>query len=263
VRAFLSVSLRDVSLVMGPLAMLTQIPTLAQIPLEAATTAIAPAVAGVAATALAFVAPARPHSARAHDRAAAVTDASGQSVSATGARGGGSGVATKAGGKKTATPGTTPGSKRGGASGTHTTAPGATPTTLGRGPGGTTPTVTTGPHSPTTVPVSSPPTTAPSTTAPTTNHAPHAVNDNPHGKQSPPSYTIAVLANDTDADGNLDPSTLTIVRPPNGSGQSATIVGSAVRITVPSGFKGTVNFRYQVCDTGGACAQAEVNVGFA
>jgi hypothetical protein len=74
---------------------------------------------------------------------------------------------------------------------------------------------------------------------------------------------IAVLANDTDPDGNLDPSTLTIVQPPSASDVSVDVVGDEVRITVPSNYKKSVNFRYQVCDTDGACAQAEVNVGFA
>ncbi|MGH2709849.1 MAG: Ig-like domain-containing protein, partial [Actinomycetota bacterium] len=70
---------------------------------------------------------------------------------------------------------------------------------------------------------------------------------------------IGVTANDTDADGNLDPSTVQVtVDPPNGS---VTCDTSGVCTYTPDpGFSGPDSFDYQVCDTDGACDTATVNV---
>lgn len=248
VRAFLSVSLRDLSLVVGPLAIVTQLPALAQVPLEAASATLAPVVAGVAAAGLAFVAPGH-------------LAASGPSAAKTAANGGSGSASSHAPGRGAPVlrtpdghaPTTTAVSGRRGIV-TVTTRPGSTGTTAPPR-GGPAPTPTSRPPSPTT----------PRSTAPTTvgvNHAPVAHKDT-KGKIQTPTGTVDVLANDSDADGNLDPSTLTIVRLPNGKPVSLSVSGGQVHfsLTQPS-YKGNATFRYQICDTEGACAQAEVTLSF-
>lgn len=244
VRAFLSVSLRDVSLVMGPLAILTQVPTLAQLPLEAAASALGPAVAGVAATALAFAAPT-------HGRAPRPGTAAAR-LATNPAIAGRSATATTAPGSKSVTSTTT---RRGKTA--NTAVPGATPTTSrAQGPGGTTPNTTTASHPPTTVG------TTTTTAAPVVNHPPVAAKDT-QTKLKQRTVWVYVLANDSDPDGNLDPSTLTIVRPPQpGKYESIAVVNGAIRFTAIDSPKSSATFRYQVCDTDGACAQAEVSLNF-
>ena len=70
--------------------------------------------------------------------------------------------------------------------------------------------------------------------------------------------TIDVLGNDGDVDGDLDPSSLTIVRAP--SHGRAGVVGDAVRYTPEPDFHGDDGFTYRVCDTGNRCAVASVTV---
>jgi FtsP/CotA-like multicopper oxidase with cupredoxin domain len=78
---------------------------------------------------------------------------------------------------------------------------------------------------------------------------------------------LAVLANDSDPDGNLYPATVTIVTPPN-KGGTATVVGNGtntvtVSYTPKLNFRGTENFSYRVSDSAGALsniATVKVNV---
>jgi hypothetical protein len=78
---------------------------------------------------------------------------------------------------------------------------------------------------------------------------------------------LAVLANDTDPDGNLYPATVTIVTPPN-KGGTATVVGNGtntvtVSYTPKLNFRGSENFSYRVRDSAGALsniATVKVNV---
>ncbi len=61
------------------------------------------------------------------------------------------------------------------------------------------------------------------------------------------SVDIDVLANDSDPEGNLDPSSLAVhSQPANGT---ATVVGGQIRYTPDPDFSGTDTFTYEVCDT--------------
>lgn len=72
---------------------------------------------------------------------------------------------------------------------------------------------------------------------------------------------LDVTANDSDPDGNLDPGSVSIVTPPTQG--TATPTGGGVVDYVPNaGASGNDVFTYQVCDTTGLCAQADVNIGF-
>lgn len=73
-----------------------------------------------------------------------------------------------------------------------------------------------------------------------------------------PRVTIDVLANDTDPDGDLDPTTLAIVTPPS-TGQASVENGSIVYEPVFS-FLGRATIEYQVCDLTGLCDTATVTL---
>jgi len=255
VRAFLSVSLRDLRLVMGPLACLMQLPALAQVPLEAAAAAFAPVVAALAATALALAAPA-------HAVSRGVPGGAARFAAAVAASTGGAGsqptVNAPSSGPGTKAPRGSRHTAGGGGANGPTGRSGGTGQS-GGGPGSTSPAATTtAPASPSTT---APP--SPATTAPPDDHPPVAVNDTPKGKLRTQTVTVDVLANDYDPDGDLAPATLSIVRyPPSGKYQSISIVGDKVQFTAPVAYKGSTTFRYQICDTHGACAQAEVTLTF-
>ncbi|MFW6012090.1 MAG: Ig-like domain-containing protein [bacterium] len=77
--------------------------------------------------------------------------------------------------------------------------------------------------------------------------------------------TIDVLANDSDVDGNLVPSSVKVtVLPDRGGRAEADPSTGAVTYTPSSGFSGTESFAYQVCDDGtplpAECASATVTV---
>ena len=72
---------------------------------------------------------------------------------------------------------------------------------------------------------------------------------------------IVVLENDSDPDGNLSPSTVTIVQPPQ-RGKANVAGDGAVNYVPNSGASGGDGFVYEVCDTAGACARAVVTVDF-
>ena len=160
-----------------------------------------------------------------------------------------SGGTTRRGSSTSTTPSTSPGS------GTGTSPPGTTPGD---------PTTT-----PTTTPASDPGTTpttvpgAPATTTPAaTQHAPVA-NPDVTGTLLVANVAINVLANDTDADGNLDPSTLSIVTYPSGGYKSITVSNGQIDVHVGALYTGTLVFTYRVCDTTNLSAQATVTAKFA
>ena len=70
--------------------------------------------------------------------------------------------------------------------------------------------------------------------------------------------SIAVLANDSDTDDDLEATTLTVVDAPVNGG--ATPSGTSIRYTPDADFNGTDAFSYRVCDTGGRCDTAVVTV---
>ena len=86
--------------------------------------------------------------------------------------------------------------------------------------------------------------------------APVAVDDFSDGDRNA-EQTVEVLLNDTDPDGDLDPSSLTILSTPeNGSLSSG--IGGVFLFTPDSGWCGEDSFQYQICDLSGLCAEATV-----
>ena len=101
-------------------------------------------------------------------------------------------------------------------------------------------------------------------TAVVANEAPVAVNDTFSVARNATNAPLNVLANDTDADNNLDPTTVTIVVNPNKGGSvSVDPVTGIVSYTPRTNFRGSENFSYTVQDTAGATsnvARVRVNV---
>jgi hypothetical protein len=74
-------------------------------------------------------------------------------------------------------------------------------------------------------------------------------------------FQIPVVANDTDADGNLDPFSVTIVSGPSMGTLTVKKVSGVDKVQYQSPNQtGTFSFVYSVCDTSGACAHAKVTV---
>ena len=71
---------------------------------------------------------------------------------------------------------------------------------------------------------------------------------------------VDVVANDTDADGNLDPTTVTITSAPISGGTAVDAITGAITYTPATNIDGAVTFDYQVCDTGGLCDIATVTI---
>jgi hypothetical protein len=94
------------------------------------------------------------------------------------------------------------------------------------------------------------------TVANSANHAPVAVNDAFSAPSRPkPKYTaqvFAVLANDSDADGNLNPASVAIVAAPNHGGSVSVKSNGTVSYTPAKGYTGTETFAYTVSDSLGA-----------
>ncbi len=91
---------------------------------------------------------------------------------------------------------------------------------------------------------------------------PNAVNDTASTPQDTP-VTINVTANDTDPDGDLDPTTANTTCPTCSGPANGTLVNNgngSFDYTPNTGFTGTDNFVYEVCDTGGRCDTANVNI---
>jgi len=71
---------------------------------------------------------------------------------------------------------------------------------------------------------------------------------------------ISVYANDFDVDGNLDPTTVSIVSQPSNGTVSIDSVTGAITYAPEADFNGIDTFGYQVCDTDGLCDTATVTV---
>ncbi|MEM7345010.1 MAG: Ig-like domain-containing protein [Chloroflexota bacterium] len=70
--------------------------------------------------------------------------------------------------------------------------------------------------------------------------------------------TIDVAANDTDADGNIDPNSVIVIgAPANGT---TSVSAGQVTYTPNPAFTGNDTFTYQICDIEGACATATVAI---
>ncbi|MEE8331648.1 MAG: tandem-95 repeat protein, partial [Acidimicrobiia bacterium] len=70
--------------------------------------------------------------------------------------------------------------------------------------------------------------------------------------------TISVAANDSDTDGLLDPSSMTVISAP-GSGTAVPSAGAILYIP-DADVSGSDSFTYRLCDDGGACGIASVSV---
>ncbi len=101
----------------------------------------------------------------------------------------------------------------------------------------------------------------PVTIGPAIGHAPVARNDTT-GTLLNKDVLIDVLANDTDVDGNIDPSRLTITSLPASGAQQISVVNGQIHVQVAALYSGTLKFNYQICDTTNLCAQATVTVTF-
>ena len=97
--------------------------------------------------------------------------------------------------------------------------------------------------------------------APVAGHAPVAHNDTT-GTLLNKDVLIDVLANDTDADGNLDPASLEITSLPASGAKEIRVVNNQIRVQVATLYTGTLVFTYQVCDTTKLCSSATVTVTF-
>ncbi|MFV9691260.1 MAG: Ig-like domain-containing protein [Desulfobacteria bacterium] len=93
------------------------------------------------------------------------------------------------------------------------------------------------------------------------NDPPVALDDSASTEEDTP-VEIDAVANDSDVDGNLDPSTAEVVSGP--SNGTVTNNGDGTFIYTPDeNFFGTDSFEYQVCDTDGLCDTATVTVAVA
>ncbi len=90
------------------------------------------------------------------------------------------------------------------------------------------------------------------------NQPPVAVDDSDETMQNV-AVTTEVLANDSDADGILDPATLRVFNVLNGTVTVDNVLGQ-VTFTPENGFVGETKYEYEICDNDGACAQATVTI---
>ncbi|MEZ5408932.1 MAG: Ig-like domain-containing protein [Acidimicrobiales bacterium] len=91
-----------------------------------------------------------------------------------------------------------------------------------------------------------------------TNHTPVAVDDSATTAHNT-AVAIDVVDNDTDADGNLADTTVTITSQP-GHGTVTVAPNGIVTYTPANGYSGTDTFTYQVCDSANACDTAVVTI---
>ena len=88
---------------------------------------------------------------------------------------------------------------------------------------------------------------------------PVAVDDDAGALPSPPSYyTFGVLLNDTDADGNIDPTTIRLVDGPRRGTAGVTASGRVWFLAPTFGRYGRHTMTYEICDTTGLCDTAEL-----
>lgn len=90
------------------------------------------------------------------------------------------------------------------------------------------------------------------------NTAPQAVDDLAAADEDTP-VVIDVVANDVDAENNLDPSSVTVTDAP-ANGTAVSNGDGTVTYTPGENFSGTDSFTYEVCDTGGLCDSATVTI---
>ena len=90
------------------------------------------------------------------------------------------------------------------------------------------------------------------------NSPPQANNDSATTPRGTP-VTINVASNDSDPDNNLDPSSISITANPANGTASAAGPGQII-YTPAANFSGNDTFTYQICDTQGACASANVTI---
>lgn len=74
------------------------------------------------------------------------------------------------------------------------------------------------------------------------------------------SLAIDVLANDSDADGDLDPATLAVTSPPSHGFTTIAPETNQIIYTPEANFTGDDSFVYEVCDASGLCDDATVSV---
>jgi hypothetical protein len=286
VRAFLAISLSRLRLVMGPLAWLSGLSGMVSVGSVASGAAAAVTATVVAASALAAPAAASTR----HNTPHAVTasaPASETSARAPGIPNAPSGAGADVPGNAKAEDGTatdtvpvTPISVDPGApeprdaSGNVVPRPVRRPdnSTVSTTPGATTPSstpdATVAPVPDDTTPATSPTTTPASTvvSTPATSPAPIAnapvAHNDTTGTLLNKDVLIDVLANDTDADGNIDPARLAIVTLPATGYQQIQVVNNEIRVQVQTLYTGTLVFTYKVCDTTNLCSVATVKVTF-
>jgi uncharacterized protein YjiK len=99
--------------------------------------------------------------------------------------------------------------------------------------------------------------TAPSSSTPV-NEPPVASNDSASTLVNTP-VSINVVLNDSDPNGNLDPSSATVTTPP-AHGAAANNGNGTFTYTPNNGFTGNDTFTYRVCDTDGLCDTATVTI---
>jgi uncharacterized repeat protein (TIGR01451 family) len=92
------------------------------------------------------------------------------------------------------------------------------------------------------------------------NDAPIAADDTASVAEDGGPLTIDVTDNDSDVDGNLDPSTVSVLSGPTNGSVTVDPVSGEIDYTPDAGFNGTDTLTYQVCDTGGSCDIATVTV---
>ena len=70
---------------------------------------------------------------------------------------------------------------------------------------------------------------------------------------------VDVLANDTDANGNLDPGSLSVTGAPT-SGTAVVSAGDTITYTPDPGTSGVDSFQYEVCDLTALCDTATATI---
>jgi len=97
-------------------------------------------------------------------------------------------------------------------------------------------------------------------TAPPVNQAPSALGDSPTTNEDQ-ATVVDVLTNDSDPDGSLDPTSVTVTSAPTNGGVSVNAITGAITYTPSLDFHGSDSFKYTVKDTLGATSnEATVNV---
>jgi hypothetical protein len=269
VRAFLAISLDKLRLVMGPLAWLSGLSGFFSLGGVASGAAAAVSATVVAVSALAAPVSAAPrHQAAVEIAAGAVTSTSTPSgFAAIGGAGGHASPGPVGAGRAA------PARRIDGVVGTVPPVDASTPTTNATGirpapvsqvlpadPPATTPVTPVPGPAPRPTPITAPPASDPTTTPVTVHHGPVANDD---VRVSPAKdVMVDVLANDTDADGNLDPASLKIVTLPAGGYKAIKVTNGEIRVQVEKHTTATVVFTYRICDAAHICANATVTVTF-